>query len=193
MENCIGKEGGIIQNPAVLFHRVRERSNPCSTVCYNHFTQVFFANLLTSLFPTLPMMRLELSELSRDQNQVGYNIRQLFTDRAVTLLIFEDAFQVDRYKDDPLVYLGGVRVSMLTQLLRLCDDISKILPEFDVPIFVAHSEKDTLTDISGSKLLVEVVSSKDITTRVSRLTFQHTQRNIRAQTPDIDKQSSGRT
>lgn len=109
--------------------------------------KVFMAKVVSFIAPTLRVGKLELTALSRDQSQL------------------------EKYKNDPLVDLEGMRAGLAVQLLRLCDDLMKILPKIDVPIFVAHSENDVVTNVGGSKLLAELAKTEDMTTHFYKEPF----------------------
>ena len=93
--------------------------------------------LLSKLIPTLPMIQLDASGVSRDP--------------AV----------VDAYVNDPLVYHGKLSARLIAELSATMDDTLSRASDVQIPIMLMHGEKDVLTAPSGSQEFFDNVSSDD--------------------------------
>jgi acylglycerol lipase len=92
-----------------------------------------------AILPKIPFLPLKASDVSRDP----------------------DASQ--RYKDDPLNYVGKVRFGMGWQLIRVGKMALQSASELTVPLWVGHGERDGLAGPSGSEQLLASVKSTDKT------------------------------
>ncbi|XP_041348607.1 monoglyceride lipase-like [Gigantopelta aegis] len=104
--------------------------------------KVFIGRWLSYVFPQLPIAKLDPKAVCRDPNVVK------------------------KYEDDPLVYHGGIKVKLGTQLLDSMDYICANLEKLEVPFLALHGDKDTLAEVDGSKQLGEKAKSKDKTLKI---------------------------
>ncbi len=93
--------------------------------------------LLSKLFPKLPTEKLEKKYLSRDQEVV------------------------EKYSNDPLVYLGGMRARMAAEMISTIDASNASFQKISCPLLVIHGGADKLTNPKGSMKMYEQVSSSD--------------------------------
>jgi alpha-beta hydrolase superfamily lysophospholipase len=98
--------------------------------------------LLSKLVPTLPMIQLDASGVSRDP--------------AV----------VDAYVSDPLVFHGKLSARLIAELSATMDDTLSRAGEIRIPLILLHGEKDVLTAPSGSQEMFDNVSSDDKTLKI---------------------------
>ena len=98
--------------------------------------------LLSKLVPTLPMIQLDVSGVSRDP--------------AV----------VDAYVSDPLVFHGKLSARLIAELSATMDDTLSRAGEIRIPLILLHGEKDVLTAPSGSQEMFDNVSSDDKTLKI---------------------------
>ena len=98
--------------------------------------------LLSKLVPTLPMIQLDVSGVSRDP--------------AV----------VDAYIGDPLVFHGKLSARLIAELSATMDDTLSRASEIRIPLILLHGEKDVLTAPSGSQEMFDNVSSDDKTLKI---------------------------
>ena len=98
--------------------------------------------LLSALVPTLPMIRLDASGVSRDP--------------AV----------VDAYINDPLVFHGKLTARLIAELSATMDNTLSRADEIHVPVILMHGEQDLLTSPSGSREMFAGVSSEDKTLKL---------------------------
>jgi len=98
--------------------------------------------LLSKLVPTLPMIQLDVSGVSRDP--------------AV----------VDAYVSDPLVFHGKLSARLIAELSATMDDTLSRAGEIRIPLILLHGERDVLTAPSGSQEMFDNVSSDDKTLKI---------------------------
>lgn len=98
--------------------------------------------LLSALVPTLPMIELDASGISRDP--------------AV----------VDAYVNDPLVFHGKLTARLIAELSATMDNTLSRASDIHVPVIFMHGEQDLLTSPSGSKEMFAGVSSEDKTLKL---------------------------
>jgi alpha-beta hydrolase superfamily lysophospholipase len=103
--------------------------------------------LLSKLVPTLPMIQLDASGVSRDP--------------AV----------VDAYVNDPLNFHGKLSARLIAELSATMDDTLSRASEIRIPLILLHGEKDVLTAPSGSQEMFDNVSSDDKTLKIYRGLF----------------------
>ncbi len=96
------------------------------------------APIPAALFPKLPFMPLKGSDISRDPSIA------------------------EKYKSDPLNYVGKVRFGMGWQTIRAGRLALGVTSTIHVPVWVGHGTEDPLTGISGSEEFVATVASKDV-------------------------------
>ncbi|MDD5287825.1 MAG: lysophospholipase [Dehalococcoidales bacterium] len=80
--------------------------------------------------------------------------------------ISRDKAVVDAYVNDPLVYRGKVSARLGAELLRIIEKLPKQIPQISLPILIMHGAIDRLSDPASSKMLYELVQSKDKTLNV---------------------------
>jgi acylglycerol lipase len=95
--------------------------------------------LPAALLPMVPFMPLKASDVSRDPDASN------------------------KYKDDPLNYVGKVRFGMGWQLIRAGKMALDVASSIDRPIWVGHGARDGLTAPAGSEQLLASVKSNDKT------------------------------
>lgn len=98
--------------------------------------------LLSALVPTLPMIRLDASGVSRDP--------------AV----------VEAYVNDPLVFHGKLSARLTAELSKTMDYALSRAAEIRIPVIFMHGEEDLLTSPSGSQEMYANVSSVDKTLKL---------------------------
>jgi acylglycerol lipase len=99
-------------------------------------------NVISALAPTLPLIPLELSTISRDPAVVA------------------------AYNADPLVFAGKVRARMAAGYNNALAPAREQLPTLRLPILVMHGGDDKIAPPSGSQLLYEKASSADKTLKI---------------------------
>ena len=99
---------------------------------------VLFVNkMIATVMPRLDVMRLDASGISRDPQVVS------------------------DYEDDPLVDRGKATASLVTALFSAMNRVVANAASIRLPLLIMHGSDDTLTAVSGSKLLHDTVSSAD--------------------------------
>lgn len=98
--------------------------------------------LLSAVVPTLPMIQLDASGVSRDP--------------AV----------VEAYVNDPLVFHGKLTARLIAELSKTMDNTLSRAAEIRIPVILMHGEEDQLTSPSGSQEMFANVSSADKTLRL---------------------------
>ncbi|ELT90862.1 hypothetical protein CAPTEDRAFT_228940 [Capitella teleta] len=77
--------------------------------------------------------------------------------------VCRDAEVVKKYTEDPLVWHGGLKARMASELIDAMEDLSKRLAEFTHPFLLLHGTDDKLCDISGADLFDKETGSTDKT------------------------------
>ena len=98
--------------------------------------------LLSALVPTLPMIQLDASGVSRDP--------------AV----------VEAYVNDPLVFHGKLTARLIAELSATMADTLSRAAEIRTPLIIMHGEQDLLTSPAGSQEMFDGVSSEDKTLKL---------------------------
>ena len=93
--------------------------------------------LLSAVAPTVPLIQLDASGVSRDQAVVA------------------------AYMKDPLVHHGKLSARLLSQMSAAMQDTVARAAAITLPIMLMHGEDDQLTSPAGSAELYEAVSSTD--------------------------------
>lgn len=103
------------------------------------------APILGTLAPLLPVQRLKF-----DSRRRGRNISS------------------DDYcpHDDPLVVRSPVRARVGYEVLKSCERIMSEADRFHVPVFVAHSREDRVTNAKGTVEFHDRIASRDKTVRL---------------------------
>ncbi len=98
------------------------------------------ARLLSALLPKMGVSALDASVISRD--------------KAV----------VDAYLKDPLVYHGKIRARLGSELISMMKKkLPPQMPQIKLPVLIMHATADRLSNPEGSRMLYELVNSKDKT------------------------------
>lgn len=109
------------------------------------------APVLGTLAPLLPVQRLKFDRRRRRRRTRGRDV---------------DAEDVYCPHDDPLVVRSPVRARVGYEVLKSCDKIMSEADRFRVPVFVAHSREDRVTNSKGTIDFCERISSDDKTVRL---------------------------
>lgn len=93
--------------------------------------------LLAGIVPTLGVLRLDATRVSRDPQVV------------------------ENYDNDPLVFRGRVSARLVTELFAATNRVVANAAMIRLPLLIMHGSVDRLTGIEGSKLLHQAISSAD--------------------------------
>jgi alpha-beta hydrolase superfamily lysophospholipase len=94
---------------------------------------------------------------------IGKIAPNLSTQKLDVNTISRDPFEVKKYSNDPLNYLGGTKAGLGKALL---DEIKVLKPkfsEFNYPVLIMHGGADKIVNIKGSKALFAQAKSADKT------------------------------
>ncbi|MEE4108238.1 MAG: alpha/beta hydrolase [Halieaceae bacterium] len=103
---------------------------------------LFINRLIAAVIPTLGVLQLDPSEVSRD------------------------AEVVRRYREDPLVHDGKVSARLAVELFGAMETLRERRRELCLPILVMHGEADVMTPAAGSRQFFEAVGSEEKTLRL---------------------------
>lgn len=81
-------------------------------------------------------------------------------------LISRDPAVVKAYVDDPLNYVGKVKIRTGAETLAVMDRVLPQLSKVDLPLLLLHGGADKINLVSGVKTVADSVSSSDVTTKV---------------------------
>ena len=95
--------------------------------------------LISAIAPTLPMIQLDASGVSRDPDVVS------------------------AYTNDPLVHHGKLTARLIAEMSSAMNNTVSRAADISLPIILMHGEDDQLTSPSGSAELYEAISSSDKT------------------------------
>ena len=98
--------------------------------------------LISALAPTVPLIQLDASGVSRDQNVV------------------------DVYVNDPLVHHGKLSARLIAEMSGAMKTTLASASEIKLPMIFMHGEADVLTAPSGSEEMFKKVSSPDKTLKI---------------------------
>jgi alpha-beta hydrolase superfamily lysophospholipase len=98
--------------------------------------------LIATVWPTLGVLQLDASEVSRDADVVR------------------------RYREDPLVHSGKISARLVVELFAAMGDVEARRGELTLPVLVMHGEGDVMTPAAGSRAFCEGVGSVDNTLRL---------------------------
>ena len=98
--------------------------------------------LLAWLWPTLGMLKLDASQVSRDPQVVA------------------------AYEADPLVHHGKVSARLVRELFATMAVVNSRASEITLPLLLMHGEADVMTAPSGSSAMSARVGSDDVTLRL---------------------------
>jgi alpha-beta hydrolase superfamily lysophospholipase len=80
--------------------------------------------------------------------------------------ICQDEAVVDAYVNDPLVYRGKITCRLGAETLTTSRNLPAQMRKITLPILIMHGTADKLSDIAGSQLLYDSVSSNDKTLKL---------------------------
>ena len=80
--------------------------------------------------------------------------------------ISKDPKVVEAYVNDPMVYSGGLKARIASELLIMSKKIQADMPSFDYPVLILHGGADQLTKPDGSKMLNAKAKSTDKTLKI---------------------------
>ncbi len=95
--------------------------------------------LLSALVPTVPLIRLDASGVSRDKDVVS------------------------NYMNDPLVHHGKLSARLIAEMSAAMQNTLARAGDIELPIIAMHGEDDRLTSPAGSAALIEAIGSADKT------------------------------
>ena len=81
-------------------------------------------------------------------------------------MVSRDAQVVADYDSDPLNYHGRIKARTGAETIATAEKVRARLTESDLPILIMHGSGDKGAAVSGSKLLAEKASSKDVTLKL---------------------------
>jgi acylglycerol lipase len=94
-------------------------------------------------------------------------ISRLFPKMGVAVIdastISQDKAVVDAYVNDPLVYRGKVPARLGAELVKILDELPALIPQITLPIIIMYGTKDRLSNPEGSRMLYNLVGSRDKT------------------------------
>ncbi len=98
---------------------------------------LFIMRIISRLIPRLGVMQLDASGVSRDPQVVS------------------------DYENDPLVFRGKVTARLAAELFSAMERVLADAPTVRLPLLILHGASDSLTDVAGSQMLHNKVSSAD--------------------------------
>jgi len=139
--------GGLIAMQLVLEHPEKvEGVVVCAALIQNAVavppSLLRAADLVSALAPGLPVQKLDVTALSRDEAVV----------RA--------------YQEDPLVYHGRIKARLGTEMLRAGPYVLVRAESIRVPLLLLHGTGDRIAHAQGSRDLLECVGSEDKTLKL---------------------------
>ncbi len=94
-------------------------------------------------------------------------ISKLFPKMGVAVIdasaISQDKAVVDAYVNDPLVYRGKVTARLGAELVKVLNQMPKLIPKVTLPIIIMYGTEDRLSNPEGSQMLYDLVGSRDKT------------------------------
>lgn len=113
-----------------------------------------FAPVLATLAPLLPVQRLKFDRFKRRQSHKMVDHTSKHRD--------------DDYSphDDPLVVRSPVRARVGYEVLKSCEKIMSEADQFHLPVFVAHSAHDRVTNAKGTVEFHSRIASNDKTVKL---------------------------
>ena len=97
---------------------------------------ILINRFIARLLPRLGVLQLDSSGVSRDPEVV------------------------EKYDNDPLVFRGKVSARLAAEIFPAMDNVLARAAEIRIPMLIMHGSADALTDVNGSKLLYEAISSE---------------------------------
>jgi len=99
-------------------------------------------NMLSSVFPSVGLMRIDGENVSRDPRVVA------------------------KYFEDPLVHHGLYSARLLRELLAAIEELAQKVQQISLPVLIMHGDSDLLTSAEGSKDFADKISSRDKKLRI---------------------------
>ena len=81
-------------------------------------------------------------------------------------LVSRDPEMIAAYERDPLNAHGKVPVRTLAEIVKFVEWLPAVLPMIQLPLLVMHGSEDKLAGVSGSRMVVDRVTSSDKTLKV---------------------------
>ncbi|NND34683.1 MAG: alpha/beta hydrolase [Saprospiraceae bacterium] len=81
-------------------------------------------------------------------------------------LISRDPAEVEKYRNDRLIYHGRISAQTGNETLQASKTIEQCFPGFDWPVLVLHGSDDGLTEPEGSRVFYEQIASDDKTLKL---------------------------
>lgn len=103
---------------------------------------LLLVRILSMLMPTLPLLGLDATAVSRDPKVVK------------------------AYVDDPLVHHGKLSARLITEFSAAMDRALAGAAKIELPLLILHGDADRLTSPVGSQQLLDAVSSRDKTLKL---------------------------
>ncbi len=94
-------------------------------------------------------------------NLIGGLLPNLSTQKLDVKLISRDPAEVEKYKIDPLNYIGGTKAGLAKAILNRIGELKPKYEFFNYPALIMHGSADKITNIKGSKELFESAKSTD--------------------------------
>ena len=98
---------------------------------------LLFMRLVSALWPSLGVLQLDASQVSRDPEVV------------------------QRYIHDPLVHSGKVSARLVTELFAMMDAVAAGRASLTLPVLTLHGDADAMTAAEGSRAFHEGIGSVD--------------------------------
>ncbi|TCO73202.1 alpha-beta hydrolase superfamily lysophospholipase [Chromatocurvus halotolerans] len=103
---------------------------------------IWVNRLISLVWPTLGVMQLDASGISRDAQVVA------------------------DYRADPLVHSGKFSARLVTELFGAMQDVVRGRDTIRLPLLVMHGDADVMTAVDGSRHFADGVGSSDVTLRI---------------------------
>lgn len=134
--------GGLIAAAFLLQHQAEFRACALSGPAFRSDQAppaivIALIRLLATLVPTLPLLQLDPSGVSRDQDVVK------------------------AYVKDPLVHHGKLSARLISEMSAIMNNTLARASDISLPILIMHGEADTLTSPAGSAEMFAQVGSTD--------------------------------
>ncbi len=97
---------------------------------------------------------------------LGFLFPKLPTEKLDKTYITRDPKELDKYMNDPLMYLGGTRARTAAEMLKAVKEVRLAFNKIDLPLLALHGGSDKLTMPGGTKKLHADASSADKTLKI---------------------------
>jgi alpha-beta hydrolase superfamily lysophospholipase len=98
---------------------------------------LLFMRLISVLWPSLGVLQLDASQVSRDPEVV------------------------QRYIHDPLVHGGKISARLVTELFAMMDAVAAGRATITLPMLIMHGDADAMTPAAGSRIFHDAIGSSD--------------------------------